>query len=1633
MPAASSSGSATARSVSPRPQTPLTYDGLKGYWVCFGAATLSTELPSRAEGTLRVESSTVDPAHDCYPIAKFFNGIASYLEPVRWLPANSVHARPAQSLGTLDPDDNPPNGLAPRRVTVDCTFMGRDWKQQVTLMLTAVRIVGLRFTLPAVGGKSQQKQPRKECCGTLGVPTKLGVRLVVDNNTLFSGNRQRCHPVCVDVRPGGRVSLNYMGLMSIPDRRLSYQPGVTLIALLLPTDHSTGSNVPTLAECTVLSYSGESLGNRHRLRLDTELQGRVYDDGTEFVYDLNAFNHCKQRLKSAAGYHEQIRLYCEQLCLEFHNIDDNVTRRRNITDVADSELLLVDFDLEDRGTVLNDLATWSDVHNSKTLAEKLTNFEDETTAARVCGNLQVYPVYISSPEAGMGKTWVCEQLTYFVASELANKAVAVASHGVPLVPLLVKVDFLERELCHLAKRRGGSVEHICSPSDLLPLFISLSYPGESNELRRHMLMQAFEMHALLVVIDGVDDAVETRKPVMAMILDVLSSGFQMVVTSRPDAELEGIFRGFVTCNLRKLSIEQQQQAYALQVGKESSRLRFFEKVLAFTQFRNGHDQLYRLRFDKGLDFQVENLPRTDRIIVEGRRNPEARQKLEGRFVERLAEEATPRSHYLRELCQEFGLERLQEIDEYLLLVARKVAAHGRKPKSSDLKPSWFEERFANVRVCDIAFKLAALTAKLHTVLPVSTRLPTSKTANETPCRKLWRSVVARTDEIYSANEDVKPIFEQALQQLAKQLGGGIELTFCDLKDPLNIHEDALDQYAHCFRDGVLPEANVLDVIRVRAVCSRAKGVLALQNTMLAEGGVHISLRDAKSPDGPGIAVQMELWRCKNSFAQTNPTHFRSLANEILVTATLHGRPLRAFAELQVQHKGILAHNDEESVQHLDFFRSLIPDLSQEKTATLIDTSLNVLEDASRVPLLLALMVSIYDTPDIAGIAFPRSRFELYQIAVGSACKQAAATISVASGKILQLLKLIAFDAHRLDVELGHHQMAQHGSVTHYKAHLTFGQRDIDRLLVSLPDLQKIWSTLATSVRGPPLILVLSRDASGAGEEFTFVHRSIQEALAAMELIERGPAWPGWSSMPLAISLLNERSQANLWAIAASELSLLFSLCPARFDGRGSSWDFTAKDTFKAAAWQSRQQLLPGAQSNDTALKDKGKGLQPLDDSFGITALSHFLRCPHKLQSLVLPDRLGDDVLRIVGLALLANPASPLSSFKWRGFSVDTRLTKKVSLANQSGFARTQAHKCIQVGAATVLAAFSRSVKSLNLNNNLAEAAGAGALGRALQLNVNLTALDLDCNVIADGGAAGLARGLIRNTTLTHLSVANNRIRALGVTAIADSLRLNMRSAVKTLRLDGNFVGAGAVALNSLVSESIMLERLQLCLCGYGLKDIPGLVNALVETKSLTALDFAGNEIGPGGVRLIAPALDEITKLQTLDLSHNALGNRGVAIICLDRDNHGKPQGLCVNQSLTSVNLSFNGVDTIEGDGSVLVQAASTVFATNTSLEKLSLHGSRFDAFTASKLSEALQRNASLKAIDLRQLTLPQRIREQGQAVWKELAASRPALEVVASGSPLDARAGVILAALKRVREAIIRQDELEALGMEPDQ
>ena len=65
--------------------------------------------------------------------------------------------------------------------------------------------------------------------------------------------------------------------------------------------------------------------------------------------------------------------------------------------------------------------------------------------------------------------------------------------------------------------------------------------------------------------------------------------------------------------------------------------------------------------------------------------------------------------------------------------------------------------------------------------------------------------------------------------------------------------------------------------------------------------------------------------------------------------------------------------------------------------------------------------------------------------------------------------------------------------------------------------------------------------------------------------------------------------------------------------------------------------------------------------------------------------------------------------------------------------------------------------------------------------------------------------------------------------------------------------------------------------------------------------------------------------------------------------------------------------------------------------------------------------------------LPQRIREQGQAVWKELAASRPALEVVASGSPLDARAGVILAALKRVREAIIRQDELEALGMEPDQ
>ena len=103
------------------------------------------------------------------------------------------------------------------------------------------------------------------------------------------------------------------------------------------------------------------------------------------------------------------------------------------------------------------------------------------------------------------------------------------------------------------------------------------------------------------------------------------------------------------------------------------------------------------------------------------------------------------------------------------------------------------------------------------------------------------------------------------------------------------HAQALSEHLFDFDDFhdayVTPGACVVDVIRARAVCPNASSMLALQEDL--RRGVRMEI--------DGKPARLSLVRCTNTFAEVEPTHFRSLLNSLWFR--WDGRS--AFAELQV--------------------------------------------------------------------------------------------------------------------------------------------------------------------------------------------------------------------------------------------------------------------------------------------------------------------------------------------------------------------------------------------------------------------------------------------------------------------------------------------------------------------------------------------------------------------------------------------------------------------------------------------------------------------------------------------------------------------------------------------------------------
>jgi hypothetical protein len=291
-----------------------------------------------------------------------------------------------------------------------------------------------------------------------------------------------------------------------------------------------------------------------------------------------------------------------------------------------------------------------------------------------------------------------------------------------------------------------------------------------------------------------------------------------------------------------------------------------------------------------------------------------------RFVGTLAAQAQPQSHYLTTLGAIVTDDLLEQLDTRLQRLDGAAGKDAIDAAFADCFGSTTSLDEAADRGLKHAVKLALFTRKRQRKQPGAVL----------QMRELHHEIARRTDEIYLAQEDVPTqqgawsmhgIFERALRALAKRVAEEMELTFGALKDPVRVVEKAEDDYAANFSDGVAAEACVVDVLRARGICSRPEDLLLTQITLLEPEGVALHVEELS------VTVRFEVVRVKSKFgSDRDPTHFRNLLNNLLMTVTCSdGHVLRtSFVELQLHERSILKHNnDSHAHDHYDYFRSLL--------------------------------------------------------------------------------------------------------------------------------------------------------------------------------------------------------------------------------------------------------------------------------------------------------------------------------------------------------------------------------------------------------------------------------------------------------------------------------------------------------------------------------------------------------------------------------------------------------------------------------------------------------------------------------------------------------------------------------------
>ena len=746
--------------------------------------------------------------------------------------------------------------------------------------------------------------------------------------------------------------------------------------------------------------------------------------GMHAWHDLNNFNHVVALPDFNADKFEEARVaYCNFVKTHEDRVEDAITG--NSLQIKDQLIFMKMLNVPD-GCNPPNFAVINDV-------PKLVNESIIDSPKRTQGTHLAQPV-LCRAGPGTGKTWMIKQALYLLAEHLEEAG----RPGIRLVPIIVFVQRIVRLLRELGDDPSALLQ---DPNGMMRWYINSEFSDRKTEAT--LLLQAYEMSALAILVDGVDEAAGMRDIVESFVhYELVPSGNRLVVTSRPEGvDLEDYKTRFVVMNLLELSQEQQRNVIQMQLQGNA----FFEHLVNIAECRKDLDGRYREAFrSEALRNEIESLLEftTAETIVEQqiREEEEKRKLLENeddaepitvgskggvkgptdgaqRVYDSSAKSKLPVTPPA--VRRRLALDNHADLQGWMAKIDLQERSF--KSKLIDglnkkiLKPtrayqSLLDQLDVEIRLLPSPSARAQVEKAVETLeevqpgkrfdpllrdvvaqLALQRRMPLAggrrgAKAAPIPAIGLWFQAALHTDEKYVIMERSLPAVYYVLGVAAANAGVRQHALQADEKTGEHIQGTAPTKPELTWRNPIdlWAESTYATAAEPTELPPESWVISLLIKCEQADQCLFLLRRLTQ-----GIEVALDgddllctIVNMRNGFESLHPTHLRSASCHMLLT--YRGYTL-AFM-LNVEHKDLLDYYDTASYHlHYDFFHHRVINLTQSAFDAKFEMLLLFLVEAIGVPVLLSLLLLTYSNQtggDIIDLDdLPEQRLQLYKLGI----------------------------------------------------------------------------------------------------------------------------------------------------------------------------------------------------------------------------------------------------------------------------------------------------------------------------------------------------------------------------------------------------------------------------------------------------------------------------------------------------------------------------------------------------------------------------------------------------------------------------------------------------------------------------